>query len=453
MSISRPLRAVAAVLCCLLLFCGCAGNSASRSIIMAAPASSQPSPERAEGDSEAQAAPLKPDEPIALTTIAPNLSGTFVGGESGCYNVRTFNDGTADLVWFDYAALTMTTVENPPKANPNHLGHIPDSWGGVSPLLAGEHLYLFRLGGASELIDTHGEAGQAAIMRLGLNATDPIVTTLPAHYSFQSGSAVLSDGTSFYFLMNDASGEAVATVLMQLDCETMETTELHRLPEGLEYTIEGSWDKGPVLCGATPLPPLDHPDFPAAWSARRFRLINLGLQSGVQQVIHNWTQGQTSCMQQDTLYYWDDATGELKALNANTLDIEVLASGFAPNGYLQAQLSRTVLDGKLRIQFSTNGPIQYFFVDIATGAAEATPVANLGNNLSVYAETPDAFLMQSDSRYARREEVDPLYDPETNPASSYNDQFVTVPVYGLIAKGDYWAGTPNFTDIEDLVYI
>lgn len=453
-------RALALCLSFLLAACAlasCAGGSESRSIITAKPPDSSSgqvmaaaAPEAASSTSEATALPAE-DAPMFLSVAARLLTGQ-TSDEQGCYMLYTYVDGSADIHYIDYAAMEMRELDLPEKQEGLN-GRIADCWGGVKPVLAGDSLFIFRLGGSTELMEAHGTGGLASIMRTGRDGGAATPVYFPEHYTFQLSSAILYDGQSLYFLMVDNDAEKPTFVLMQLDCESLEYTELHRLEHGYTYTLEGYWEMGPVLCGATTLPPVDDPAFTAARDSQQFVLFNMGMGTGAQYTLAQWAQGDTNYMQDTEFYHWNDEEAALYAIGANTGEGRLIAQGFAPDKYDYVYLQRSLVDGWLRIQFTLPGGSRnsYFSVNALTGEVTQPPIDGLGENIIVYAELADALLVRYDEKWVHRDKLDPDIDPMSL-NGGYNRDYVNMPEYALIAKSDYWAGQRRFDPIKDLIY-
>lgn len=436
-------------LCAALLLGGCSSAPASRSIIMAAP------PQNKLSESPAEAAASSPatlstaqDEAMALSTVTAALSGAYAGGENGCYTLVTYSDGSADILYFDYAAQTMTLLENPQNPEQGYKGRVQNCWGGVSPMLYGENLYLFQLGGTAALVAANGDAGLAAIIKLDVDGANPQSLSFPAGWRFCLSSAVLCDSTFFYFLMADEADGA--TLLIKMDTAATAYEAIYRYEPGYEYNIEGFWEMGPLVVAASPLPPLSDPEFNTYWENREFRLLAQGMNTGLQKELLVWNQGQPGNAQGHIFYYWKGDDDALYALNADTGEETAVASGFAPSDYVQAQLMRTTLDGKLRIQFSTNRTTRDFSVDPATGEVRETPIGNLGDNVTVCAQGNAGFLVRNGEHWVASDKVP---DFVTGAAvSPTNPNWVSMPQYALISPENYWAGTKKFTEIADMVY-
>lgn len=446
------MRSILALLLCSMLLAGCGGHSESHSILMAAPPSNSGAlpPESADSQNDASSAPDPDvvDEAMALSTVATSLSGSYAGGENGCYTVATYEDGSADVMYFDYDARTMTMLQ-PGKQNEALEGHIPFGFGGITPMLYGGSLYLFHLGGGAAMVESHGDNGLAGIIKTGLDGTVELGAMLPSGWTFNLSSAVLSDEDFFYFLAKDEADGA--TVLARISHDLLGAPEeLHRYEPGYDYSLEGYWEKGPLLIEASPLPAHNDPEFSTYWNNREFRLLAQGMNTGITTEVKAWQQGVATSTQDNTLYYWNPDDSSLYALNADTGEETLVAGGFAPSGYVQAQLMRNLLDGKLRVQFSTNSYVRDYYVDPATGDAVQTPVENLGDNVTVCAESPKGLLVRNGEHWVAAAKV-PDFITGAAPSPSTPD-WVSMPTYALIDADSYWAGRQRFTDIKDMVY-
>ncbi len=300
----------------------------------------------------------------------------------------------------------------------------------------------------------HGPNAAAAVVRMNPDGSAMTQTLLPIMYEFHLSSAILYDGSALYFLVWDRTQEAYSEqVLMKLDTETLQTTELHRLPLDREYSIEGAWEKGPLMVAADTLPPVSDPAFNDAWTARTYWLLTYGLASGAQETKGGWAQGETNTVQGNVLYYWSITENALRAVNTDTGEDTLIAGEFAPEGYEQAYIQRAVNGGRISIQFSMYGgtSARYYTVDTATGLAEPMPISPR-DNITICAEGTGYFLVRSGEKWVNREKVEPDYVPGVTSVDSATPGFVSVPEYSLILVADFWAGERNFVAINDLVY-
>lgn len=434
-----------------LLFAGCQSEPASRSIIMAAPPQNNLSdlePEAAA--SEAEEAPPQ-DEPMALYTATTGLSGAYAGDENGCYSLAQRDDGSADILYFNYNDATMTMLDKPEEPTDVFGGHVFHTWGGVTPMTAHGQLYLFRLGGSGELTAAHGENGQAALTRLDADGGNPAALTFPAGWEFLLQSAVLADEDSLYFIMKDGSTGANTYILVKAASDASGYEEVHRYEDGYDYTLEGYWEKGPVVCAATPLPPPSDADYANVWENRQYTLLAQGMNTGLMNQVHTWTQGDAASTQGNLIYFWSNGEKTLSCINANTGEVTTIASDFAPDDYLQSQLMRTMLDGKLRLQFSTNSYVRDYAADPLTSEVVQFSADRLGDNVNVCAEGAEVLLLRNGSRWVNKDKVPHSLVPGME-ISSYSPGYYSMPEYSLISKADYWAGAQRFTKVQDLVY-
>ena len=434
----------------LLLVPGCSQAPASRSIIMAAPPKDTASQEA--DTAGATPDPAVADEAMTLATVTTALSGAYAGSEDGCYTLATYKDGSADLLYFNYTDATMTLLETSEKTEESPQGHLRGFPAGATPVAHQDKLYLFRLGGGAALSAEHGEDGQAAIFQKGLDGSDQGSALLPVGWSFILSSAVLCDDTYLYFLAQDeATGGAVlAKVPTDMAALGSGVEELHRYDVGSDYSIEGYWEKGPLIMEASALPPFDDPEFNVYWENREYRLLGQGMNTGQTTELKSWKQGVPTSVQGNILYYWNADDTSLYALNADTGEDLLIAGGFAPKDYVQAQLMRTTLDGKLRVQFSTNRNTRDYSVEPATGVVQETPVEKLGENVAVCAESSKGILVRSGEHWVASAKV-PDFVAGAKPSPT-NPEWVSMPTYALIDAQSYWTGSRKFTEINDMVY-
>ncbi|MDL2293964.1 hypothetical protein LJC60_04950 [Ruminococcaceae bacterium OttesenSCG-928-D13] len=448
-------RLPAAGLCLLIgcaLLAGCSrSNSESRSIIMAAPPAST---YRAEEDADsAENAPVPEDPAPSWQVASRNLGSVYTGTEAGCYTLLNHTDGSAELVFFDYEALTMSTPLRDEAAQNGATGSLPGIYGGAT-LAWADGLYLFNQRSTDGLMAGLGEEAQASVLRVDSEKGITASAVLPMNLSIRQSGIVLGDGGAhLYFIAEDnAPEEGVQDVLIELDCAAMEYAELYRFDIGYEHTIEGYWENGPLICATTALPATDDPSFNDIWSNRAYILYKHGLYSGSREVVMSWSQGLPTNVHNNMLYYFQPEDGNLYAQNADTGEAGVLASGLAPEDYIVAQI-QPMLDGLVRLQFSTNQGRTIFNYTINPDTSEVgqPSTKDLGDNVSVLAEAPAFFLVRSGDKWVNKDLVDQSGSiPGTVGGTSGN--FVSLPEYALIAKADYWAGNRQFTPVSDLIY-
>lgn len=451
-------------LACTMLCIGlaaCGGEPESRSIITAKPPESSYVPEDlpdADGGApdssapeEEDTEPLPEDVPVTLS-VAARLLTNQTNDNDGVFTLYTYLDGSADIQYIDFAGMTMSELSEPPKLETQN-GRIPGCFGGVKPVAAAGRLFIFHLGGSPELVSEIGSSGYASVMRTNRDGSGLVTATFPEGYMFQLSSAVLFDGERLLFLMSDASGGTEEFVLMALNCETLEYQELHRLEDGYTYTLEGFWEKGPLICGATLLPPATDPGFTAARDDQQFHLFNMGLASGTLNHLASWGIGDTNYVNENQLYFWNADERAVGAIDADTGEGRFVAGGFAPDKYDHVYLQRSYVDGWLRIQFTLPGGKRnvYYSINAETGQVAQPPIDKLGENIIIYAELEEEFLVRYDEKWVNRSKLDPDLDPMTV-NGGYNRDFVNMPEFAMISKSDYWAGRRNFRKIKDLIY-
>ncbi len=438
------------VLSVALLFCSCAGESAaSRSIIMAAPTQESPSTETQNGATSASDATqsTKEDVPMSLVSVASGLTNLYTGSENGGYTLASYSDSTADILYFDYTTLEMRALENTSKQDTSVLGGVENISGTLIPKYISDKLYLFHLGTSDASL---GEKSQPSVIRFEPDGTSPLSCIFPSDWSFVSQSAVLMESSMLYFLMSQPLNDSLSTILVQLDTTTMTYEEVRRFEPGYEYSIKGHWEMGPLVQITTVLPPVDDPNFNAAWESRQFTLYAQGMYTGIGREVLTWTQSQSVSVHDNIIYMWDDAQLGVVRIDANTDEQRILAQGFAPNGYVQASINNTIVDNKLRIQFSTSNYLQDYTVDIETGEAQNVPLDNLGDNVTICAENSTYFLLSYGQAWADKNNIPYTIVPGMDDTAT--EGYASMLQYALISKQDYWNGMQNFTEFSDLVF-
>ncbi len=451
----------ARILClalCLCIFVSCGSGSDAPTSSTSAVSVGTPSPLSAPPEEVTRSADVSDASaedtttPMTLTTAASSLGSSFTSSENGCYNAVNYTDGSSNLHYFNYADTNMqlldVTLENELLR-----GSFSNTFGGISPVWAGDNLFVFRLG-EPQFVQEQGDDAAAAVTRLQADGAQPLSSTFPTTTAFSLSSSVLWDGTSLYFLMWDYAETPAVQTLVRLEAESMMAYEVHRFAPGPEYSIKGFWEYGPVLSAGSALPALDDASFAQEWENRSFSLIQLNLSNGSENVIAEWTQNEPCAMLGDEFYFWDDTLGALKALNSDTGEERIIAQGFAPQDYEHVYLQQDVYDSTLRIQFTyASGSSNVFFsVRTDTGEVSEASLEGLGENVAIIAELEDSFLVRYSDKWVSRETSLSDKLPGGELGSVVLEDFISVPEYAMISKSDYWAANPNFTPITDLVY-
>ncbi|MGD9560387.1 MAG: hypothetical protein AB7V55_07265 [Oscillospiraceae bacterium] len=428
--------------------CGSASASTSRSVLMAAPPQSQLQPGTEAGgdtaeDEDTFELPYFDDEDLQLETVSLGLSGGYAGDENGCYTLRDMGDGSTDILYFSYADATFTSLENPPRESELLRGHVAANQTLLTPVVAGAHLYLFQ-----------SNVEGASILRLDKDGANPLSLPMPAQHNFQTSGVVLWDGAAFLVMTLDLSGEKPVYTLVRADFDAGEVTVLVRFEAGLEYTIEGWWSKGPVLCEATALPAANDPAFSEAFANRDFHLFCYAPATGQRDTLLRYKQDQPTAVQGSCVFYWLADEAALYSLSAESKESTRIAQGFVSADPFFSSMQRTFYGGLVILQFSdANGAWpQSYAVDPASGEVFQPPLPSRNQDIAIVAEAGDFFLVRSGDRWVHRSAIDPDYDPNANPTATHNDHFISVSEYALISQQDYWAGTVQLTPIEDLVY-
>jgi len=451
---------LALTLCTALLLPACGGqsNSESRSIITAAPPAPQPDFSE-EADASANAAPAE-DEAVDLVTVATAVNGSFAQTTAGCYTLRDMGDGSCNLLFIDYETLILDTADTP-QEDDSLRGRLVGGLSQLTPITAGGQLYIFRTGATAE-DDT---VVPAAITQYDADGTPTNQLVLPEQHTFQPDSALLWDGAAFLVMLLDLTGDTPVHTLYRANFDTLELTELQRFETGFDYSLEGQWDKGPVVLEAVSLPPSNDPAYSEAFENRDYHLYTLGLNSGRRETLMRWKQGLPYAMQGNTFFYWDDDADQLHALFANTGEDSVAAHGFAPDDHSFVSMQRAFYGGQIILQFSnTSGSrVTSVAVNPATGATFTPPLPSRSQNITIIAELGavgwgepatamgGAFLVRSGEHWVSRSIVEPDYDAATA-GGDYNSQFISMPEYVLISQENYWAGNVQLAPVEDLVY-
>ncbi len=452
---------LAGLLCAVLglgFFGACGQSANSRSIIMAAPpasaASSAPAPASLPAQESEAPQPDEPpaeDLPLTLSVASRTISSGYSGNAFGCYHIITHGDTSADVAYVDYDARSMNFLPNLEQQVAGLAGKLAGVLGGVSPVWAGQHLFIFHQRAAAE---DAGEAGAASVLRLNADGSEPCRCTFPRSMAFQLTGAALWDGEALIFIAQDYAGEESHYSLLRLNAASMEYEVLHCYEPGWEYSIEGYWAMGPIVLAAAALPPTGDAGFNAAWDNRSFTLFKQGMASGKRSDLFSYTQGQPVVVQGGSVYYWNADEGSLYALSAETGEATVLARGFAPERYDFAQMPTAGWGGLVRIEFAAGDGRNNstFAINPATGAATQLHTEDLGENVSIFAEGEGVFLVRSGDKWVRRELVEPGYDPAADSVQSYDSRFVSMPEYALITAANFWAGHQEFIPIRDLIY-
>jgi len=184
------------------------------------------------------------------------------------------------------------------------------------------------------------------------------------------------------------TGDTPVHTLYRANFDTLELTELQRFETGFDYSLEGQWDKGPVVLEAVSLPPSNDPAYSEAFENRDYHLYTLGLNSGRRETLMRWKQGLPYAMQGNTFFYWDDDADQLHALFANTGEDSVAAHGFAPDDHSFVSMQRAFYGGQIILQFSnTSGSrVTSVAVNPATGATFTPPLPSRSQNITIIAE-------------------------------------------------------------------
>ena len=161
-----------------------------------------------------------------------------VGGETanGCYSLDPYPDGTADIIYYDYATAQCVRLSSAPNTghDPASTAYIPSFKGGARCLVSGDVLYVIKSGQPYTDPAAEGNDPTATLYCMDLDGSDRTVLRYGTNLVFQWDGCVAGDKHGNLY-----------TVLLIVDKESTKTTSvLAKFGRDIEgYEVLYTWEE------------------------------------------------------------------------------------------------------------------------------------------------------------------------------------------------------------------
>lgn len=431
----------------LLFTCGCAPLTASRQEML--DSSSTAATIDAEQDAESELS-LQ----IVSAQVGLLMSGV-AGTKDGAYELRSYYDGTADIIYYDYK--TQQAVFLSPNPNVQHdessTAFIPTILGGVFPAASDDKFFAIKMG-SPEMIQRDGKDGTPMIYQMDLSGANRVTYTLPEKYIIDMQSAIAYGNGDLYLmaLSYDLESHAVAyNTLVRVNANKGECVELYKFGADQVVTIEGTYKNHLVVHTITLPNNASEISSAEVFLQRTHEICLLPVNSSqTKETIFQWKQPEAS-----VLFY----NGKIYVLPQNSLSVysidvasrkeqviceKVSAEGFVVNtaGFFDEGRDNHLF---LRLYDSSHNTSQEVALDLDT--QQLLPLKLYYDEygaqqlVGIFAESENDFFVCTGKDSMEIEFKAPDGTPETGEMNYF--------VYKLIAKEDYWAGIPQYREFEN----
>ncbi len=190
---------------------------------------------------------------LRLLTSWQGIAGTL-GGETaqGCYSLDCYPDGTADIIYYDYASAACIRLSADPSLghDPVSTAYIPSYKGGARCLVSGENLYVIKNGQPYTDAAVPGNDPMARLYCMGLDGSNRKILEYGTNVVFQWDGGVAGDEEgNLYTVLSVVDRETVRTtsVLAKLGREVSGYQPLHTWEEPVAASLIGVCDEGFVV--------------------------------------------------------------------------------------------------------------------------------------------------------------------------------------------------------------
>lgn len=384
--------------------------------------------------------------PLSMVAAAGSLLFyQYAGTEDGCYEVITHLDGTANILYTDYASKIKIYLSAQPQSAHNtedDTSFISSMMGGLSVFCSQNKLYVAKLG-EPDLVRSRGEDGRAYFLQMNFDGSDRKTIYLSNVEAFCLTSGIARDAAHLYYMIyHYNSGDSmsadseVVMQLIELQEDSGKQRVIRQFGDSTAYRILGVWSQGLVISKA---------DRSGNRQILLYDLENdLLTESPSQDCLNYRCQ-----MVEDILYYWVPEQEALYACNVETGEKVCLGQDLLAGvaSYDSSGLVGECHDGHLFISCtdSTIGESWKFAFDLAT--RELLPLTlrdDKGNFVGIYAENSAYFFVKTGDF------VRAVQDSAPDGTPFLAEQILLV--NSLIKKEDYWNNRPNFIPIESEIY-
>lgn len=367
----------------------------------------------------------------------------YAGNQEGCYQFIDQPDGTANLLYTDYASLQRIYLSS--DVNFGHDDETDASWfgdtiGGLSPILAGDKLYVIKLG-QPLFYDGTSDKTLGCIYQLDLNgANRKEIFTLSPQEMFVS--AVAFDGTNFYtFISRD---NVMDLCKINLSDGTREV--LHSLKSDNKAFLMDAAERT-LFIKVISLPETSDSTSPGdQFSSQIHTVYAFSLDSKKMEKCVEWVQGERCEAFKDGVLYSINVASEtlekrnlLRDENIESLDIDLSEFGKAPEIILHEDIFD--MHAYLIAFGDTVSGRTIFSLDLATGKLSPVLLTVDEFPIKVVAENEDGFLVPLETRTVS-------FTDETPDGDKFEAE-ILITQLARMSKENYWNNSDIFVNVVD----
>ncbi len=383
----------------------------------------------------------------AVTMAAPPggpLAAGIAGTQQGCYDILQRMDGTADLMYYDYATMQKVYLASSPNLghDPASTAYLEDYAGGVGVVTAGPYLYVMKNGSYTAFNATGDETMIPYYLRMNLDGSQRKKFVIPPQYEINPYGNIATDGEDLFFKVDVVNRELHTehTELAKMEFDAQKLTPFYVEEEGVGVDIVGTCSKGLIL---------ERRRQNGTTKETQLLLYNPALSEPMQ--LTEWQSKMTSeAYANDRIYYLQQGSEALYARDILTGNVQTVAQNFNCNGakVKRAFIAGAVYDNHILISLEDEQTDEsYVTVDLDTGAVQQMTLFSdengKHNSVQIYSEFADGFMV-----YLGETGV-----PATDYAPDGTPYETTLWIHHFvrISKQDYWANRPNYLEFDDLV--
>lgn len=380
---------------------------------------------------------------VAAPSGGPLASG-IAGTQQGCYDILQRMDGTADLMYYDYATMQKVYLSSSPNLghDPASTAYLEDYSGGVGVITAGPYLYVMKNGSYTAVNLTGDETMIPYYLRMNLDGSQREKFVIPPRYEINPYGNIAADGKDLFFKVDVVNRELRTehTELAKMEFDAQKLTPFYVEEEGVGVNIVGTCSKGLIL---------ERRRQNGTTKETQLLLYNPALSEPMQ--LTEWQSKMTSeAYANDRVYYLQQGSEALYARDILTGSVQTVAQNVNCNGakVKSAAIAGAVYDNHILISLEDEQTEKsYVAVDLDTGAVQQMTLFSdengKHNSVQIYSEFADGFMVYLGETGVPATD----YAPDGTPYETtlWTHHFVR------ISKQDYWANRPNYLEFDDLV--
>jgi hypothetical protein len=380
--------------------------------------------------------------------------------ENGCYEIYSHVDGHGKLFFYDFENRTISFVTNQetPTDDETNPGWISDLMGGVTPVAAGDSLYLFKLGGLP-LPSENFPGFEKYIIKMDFDGTNREKISLSSWQEFNTG-GIAFDGKYLYFVVNEYydGGEALEQYhLCRANFDNMQLEVICELGNEDTYSLVDVYDDGLVFqrfhaIGTT----IDEYNMEVPLLESHVMLYSL-VENKLVDADIPWKNGSLSCVfdSHSKIYYVEPDSPKLSFFDIKTGESTVVCENLNVDSLAMDAIyvGGSIIDNHIPFSITVSDSEDFYYIryfyDLDTGdivkvSFDDTTGLEAGG-MYIVGETEKEFFVCMGGRYVT-----------TTKTSKSNDSYTfdeLIYEYAMISKEDYWSSVPNFEPFEDFVHV